>query len=279
MPSIRKHPRSPFWFACFRDSNGIRTTRSTKTAERGRALKMAVEWESAATRAAVGKLTESQARAVINSILEHAGHNAVVFYKVQDWFTEWLADKEGAREATTTEKYGQVVKRFLDHLGHRAQKGLADIRPMDIRSFRDLLRAEGRSASTVNQTIAKVLSAPFAKAVRLGYIPVNPCAAVEPLKKIHTEAETFTLEQVKVILASSPSDQWRCFILMAFHTGQRMRDLADLQWSQVDLAEGMLFWEQKKGGAGVAVPVHSELQTGTLIGEVSSEERAYADLR
>ncbi len=246
------------WFTCFRDSNGVRTTRSTKTAEQGRALKMAVEWESAAMRAATGRFTESQARAVINSILEHAGQEIVVFYKVQEWFAEWLADKEGAREATTTEKYGQVIKRFFDHLGHHAQKGWADIRPTDIRAFRDLLRAEGRSASTVNQTFAKVLSTPFAKAVRLGYIPVNLCAAVGPLKKIHTEAETFPLEQVKSILAASPNDQWRCFVLMAFHTGQRMRDLADLRWSQVDLAEGVLFWEQKKGGAGVAVPIHAE---------------------
>ena len=264
MPSIRKHPRSPFWFACFRDANGSRTTRSTKTADRGKALKMAVEWESAAGRAARGTLTEAQARAVINSILEHAGQDPVVFYTVHDWLTEWLGDKEGSREKTTNEKYTQIIVRFLSHLGSRAKKSLADVRPNDIRTFRDLLRQEGRSASTVNQTIAKVLSAPFAKAVRLGYIPLNPCAAVEPLKTIATEVGVFTLEQVQSLLAIAPGPDWREFILMAYHTGQRMRDMADLTWGQVELSQSMIFLDQSKGNSGVAVPIHPDLEAMLL---------------
>jgi hypothetical protein len=37
MASLRKHPSSPFWIACFRDSNGSRTTRDHKnyTAQSG----------------------------------------------------------------------------------------------------------------------------------------------------------------------------------------------------------------------------------------------------
>ncbi len=260
MASIRKHPNSPFWFACFRDSNGTRTTRSTKTRDRNQALKMAVEWELAAERAAKGHLIEAQARNVINSILEHSGQEAITFYKTKDWLTEWLKDKSLSREATTTAKYKPVIERFLKHLGPRAKMGLAHIKPADIRSFRDLLHCEGRAASTVNQIIAKVLSAPLNKAVRLGYIPINPCASVEPLKKEEAEAGVFTLEQMKALLDAAPSQDWRGLILAGFFTGQRLRDLADLIWKQVDLPKRMIFINsQKKTKVGVAIPIHEDL--------------------
>ena len=131
-------------------------------------MKMAVEWESAAKKASSGRLSEAQARAVINSILEHSGQDAITFYKAREWFQEWLTDKKNSREKTTAAKYGQVVERFLKYLGRKADSGLGNLKTSDIRAFRDLLVTEGRAPSTVNLLIAKVLSAPLSKAVRLG---------------------------------------------------------------------------------------------------------------
>ena len=260
MASLRKHPKSPFWIACYRDSNGTRTTRSTKTRNRSDALKMAVEWESAAKKAASGRLSEAQARAVINSIMEHSGQDPITFYKVREWFEEWLTDKKNSREKTTAAKYEQVVERFLKFLGRKADSGLGSLKTLDIRGFRDLLLAEGRAASTVNQLVAKVLSAPLSKAVRLGYIPLNPCAAVESLKTAGGEAGTFTLRQVKSLIAVAPSTDWRGLILAGFFTGQRLGDLARLTWNQVDLTNEMILIDkQEKTGVGVAIPIHPDL--------------------
>lgn len=221
---------------------------------------MAVEWESAAKRANAGKLTEAQARSVINSILEHAGEEAITFYKTRDWLTEWLADKRQARETTTISKYQQVVERFLEYLGKKAGSGLANVNPVDIRGFRDLLHKEGRAASTVNNLVSKVIFAPFAKAVRLGYIPINPCAAVEPLKEAESVAGVFTLDQIKALVAAAASSKdWKGLILAGFYTGQRLGDLARLKWDQVDLVKEMIFIDkQQKTGTGVAIPIHGD---------------------
>ena len=259
MASLRRHPKSPFWIACFTDANGNRTNRSTKTKDRKLALKMAVEWEEVAKRAISGEMTEARARTVINSIMEHAGQEAVTFYKTEDWLNEWLADKRRSSELTTFQKYKPVVQRFLEHLGPKAQKGLASLTPAHIRSFRDALQAEGRAASTVNAIISKIVSAPLAKAVSLGYAQMNPCKAVEALKEEKNEAGTFTLEQVSALAASAPTAEWRGFILAAFYTGQRLRDLADLTWQKVDLVKRMIFLNQGKGDAGVAIPLHADL--------------------
>lgn len=221
---------------------------------------MAVEWEAAAKRASEGRLTEAQARTVINSILEHAGHESITFYKTKDWLTEWLLDKKNSRESATFTKYEQVVNRFIEHLGRKSSAGLGSLTASDIRSFRDLLHSEGRAASTVNNLISKVLFAPLAKAVRLGYIPVNPCAAVEPLKQANTEAGVFTLDQIKNLVQAAPTRDWKGLILAGFYTGQRLGDLAKLTWQQIDLSNQMLIIDkQKKTGVGVAVPIHPDL--------------------
>lgn len=259
MASLRKHPHSPYWIACFTDSNGKRTTRSTKSKNRNLAMKMAVEWEVAAGQAMRGTLTESRARTVINSILEHAGQEPVVFYRTRDWLSEWLRDKGKSSQKTTIQKYDQVIKRFLTHLGPKADSGLASLTPEDIRSFRDLLEGEGRAAATVNQIIAKILTAPLAKAVRLGYTPLNPCKAVEPLKAKKTEAGTFTIEQIQALLDAAPTSEWSGLILAGFYTGQRLSDLAHLNWEQVNLTEKRMYFEQRKGGSKVAVPIHDDL--------------------
>ncbi len=259
MASVRKHPKSKFWYACFTDSNGVRTTRSTKTKNRTTALKMAVEWEKAATQASEGRLTEAQARTVINSIMEHAGQEPVTFYKIRDWFEEWIEEKKKSSQDATYKKYQPVVCRFLKHLGAKAEMGLASLTPANIRSFRDLLAKEGRAARTVNHTIAKILSAPLSKATVLGYMPINPCKAVEPMKEETTEAGVFTLDQISDILKAAPSKDWKGFILAGFYTGQRLRDTADLTWGQVNLAERMIFLKQRKSGNRVAIPIHQDL--------------------
>lgn len=260
MASLRRHPYSPYWIACFRDSNGNRTTRTTKTKDRSLALKMAVEWEGAARKASTGRLAEAQARAVINSILEHAGEDPVVYYKTRDWFTEWLDDKKRSRKKTTIAKYEQVVTRFLKHLGRKADGALANVQVADVRSFREILLKEGRAASTVNDLASKILFAPFAKAVRLGYLTINPCAAIEPLMEADTTAGVFTVPQVKALVRTAPTQDWKGFILAGFYTGQRMGDLSRLTWKQVDLSKQLiLISRQGKTGVGVAIPIHAEL--------------------
>lgn len=233
---------------------------------------MAVEWENAAKRAAEGRLTEAQARTVINSIMEHSGQDPITFYKTRAWLQEWLNDKRRSRESTTVAKYTQVVDRFLDHLGKKADAGLGSLTASDIRSFRDMMVDEGRAASTVNDLVSKVLFAPMAKAVRLGYIPLNPCAAVEPLKVVDTVAGTFTVEQVAAMVKAAPSQDWKGLILAGFFTGQRLGDLSALMWQQIDLTNAMILIDkQQKTGTGVAIPIHQDLLDHLLTLSASDE--------
>ena len=68
MASLRKHPRSPFLFACFTLPDGRRTQRSTGATDRKQAQRIANQFEDAARAAAQGRFIESRARKAIADI-------------------------------------------------------------------------------------------------------------------------------------------------------------------------------------------------------------------
>ena len=116
MASILKKPgsRSPYWFAAFRGGDGKRKQKSTKTTDRRLALDMAVQWEKAAMAGRAGTITEVQTRKVLNEILEAATGEPMHFATVEDFFADWMKDKEGAKKTRTSQKYAPLAASFLD---------------------------------------------------------------------------------------------------------------------------------------------------------------------
>jgi integrase len=267
MPSLTKDthdpPKSPYWIACF---NGIgsdgkvqRFKRSTKTTDRKLAQRMADEWEAAAKLAGQGRLTESQCRKVISEMYEKAVGEPLHFRSCRAWLVEWLEGTKAEVEIPSYWKYYQVIHQFLDHLGARQERLLREITPTDVRSWRDALRAKGLSAPTVNGHIT-VLKMPFKRARDLGYVDVDPCLVVRPLKDAARDVskDTFTPQQVSALLRAAPTQDWVGLVLCGFFTGLRLRDCSGLRWSNVDLDEEVIRLETGKTRKAVVVPIHPQ---------------------
>jgi integrase len=153
-----------------------------------------------------------------------------------------------------------VFRQFLDSLGAHLGLKISQIQESDIIRFRDKLASEGRTFKTVNTTVRNLLKRPFTVAVQSGLISKNPVALVRPLKGLAASKEVFTLEQVQSLLAVAQGD-WRGLILSGFYLGGRISDLANLQWSNVDLDKGLITFTQSKTGKSVQIPIHSDLQS------------------
>jgi integrase len=258
MPSLHKRSRSPFWVAAFCAGDGRRLKKSTKTNDRSLAMKLALEWEQAAKTGRAGRLVESQCRRVLSEIHEHANGEPLHFHTASAWLNEWLAGKKGVTTERTFLKYSQIVAEFINHAGERANAPLGAISPRDLRSFRDSLARAGHSPVTVNGAL-KILSSPFNAALRLGYIPMNPCAGVEPLRDdADVEKDVFTQEQVSQLIAAAEGD-WKGAILAGFYSGLRLRDVTELRWEAVDFKTGMMRVKTRKTGAVIVLPLHPEL--------------------
>ena len=177
----------------------------------------------------------------------------------------WLATEKGAVSESTLERYNQIVRDFLESLGSKADVRLSAITTDDITKFRDELLKEGRTPQTVNHTIRKVLKRPFKIALEEGVIDRNPVAAVRLLRSETAEKGIFTPEQVRKLLEAAKASDWGGLILAGFYTGGRLKDLAQLKWSNVDLTEKTItFWQKKTEGktpkAKVKIPLHPELE-------------------
>lgn len=254
MASLFKHPKSPFWSACFRLPNGSRTKRSTGTSDRRKAQRIANEFEDAARAASEGRFIESRARQTIADIFAMANPETLPSSTTSDFLTAWLKRKELEAGDKTHAKYTSVISQFKDHLGSKGQRDISHVTATDIVKFRDAL-ASRVTPGTVNVAI-KVLRSAFAQARRDGLTDVNEAERVTLLKRQSDrfERRAFTLPELRNILEVA-SAEWRGMIMFGIYTGQRLGDIARLTWNNLDLQRGELRLVTGKTGRRQILPL------------------------
>ena len=263
MAHLIKRPDSELWWGSFTSADGKRVRRSTGTSDRTEALTILLAWEKTAKEGRRGVLTEAKVRRTMSDLLEQFTGAPLHFFTAADFFADWLKDKQGAKAGRTAMKYSQLVEGFLSFLGPRREVPLGGISPADLRHWQDSLKASGLSPATVNQSV-KVLSVAFEQARRLGYIPTNPCLALSSLRDDDKGSrEAFTMEQVQSLVKETAGTDWEGVCWVAFFSGLRLMDVAELRWGSVDTSNGEKWWlrvKTRKTGALVNVPVFGALR-------------------
>ncbi|NBS20055.1 MAG: hypothetical protein EBS74_09800, partial [Flavobacteriia bacterium] len=101
MASLWKRPRSKFWYACFTAADGRQLKRSTKTTDRKKALKIAVEFESAAQ----SKKTRGQLWNVLKDLHQLFAEGRLNESTFSSYSTTWLKSKKATTAKTTFAAY------------------------------------------------------------------------------------------------------------------------------------------------------------------------------
>ena len=262
MPSLWKRDKSPYWVCCYTNADGQRLKKSTKQTDRKRAWEVCLSIERAERFAKNGTLTEQAAKKIIGEIIERTTGEPLHHYTTADWFSEWQAGKAQTKSAATAERYKQVAREFLESLANRAKLSLTHITPNDIRAYRNAELAAGKSPKTANLSV-KIVSAAFNAALRQGYIASNPCTALDSLQEETAERSTFTSEQLTKLVNAAEGD-WKGAILLAYYTGARLRDVANMRWSAIDLRRQLVTFTPSKTKKPVTIPLHSKLERQLL---------------
>jgi integrase len=261
MASVGKYDSSsPFWYAAFTDPLGRRLKKSTGQTSKSRALEIARTWEKASEEAKQLRLTEARAREVVSELMQSVSGQSLTVFTVEQWFEQFVKGKRKSRAAQTATRHEYLMRELVAFLGHRAKLNIAAISSRDIAEFRDQRQSLGLAPTTVNLDIV-ILSSAFNAALRQGHISVNPCLAIEPLKNKPKRKGVFSPEQVSALLKTAEGD-WRGLILVAFYTGQRLLDCANLRWRDVDLVSDikMICFQVRKTGVEVVTVVHPALE-------------------
>lgn len=267
MAYLRRLPKSPFWIAGFTLPDGARTQRSTKMTDRKGAMKLALQWEEAARR----RITETQARRVLSDIHEQIHGTRLESLSVNEFIDRWLAGKVGVAKTITLKTYKGAVEEFAAFLGDKAAQPIHYVTRAHIAAWRDAaaVRATPRTANNK----LKIVRTLFQSAWRDGLIADNPAAKVEALRTAIGTRRPFTLPELKSLLDVAPQD-WRGMILAGFYTGQRLKDLAGLKWTNIDLTDNEIKFTTSKTGRQQVIPIAKALRVFIDELPVSDDPRA-----
>ena len=274
---------SPFWYASYKRADGTWTKKSTKQTDRKKAQNIADALERAEEEASRGTLTERRTRDLLNETLMRTGAREIEVVSSRQWLTDWLGGMETSAKKRTVAEYRTTINSFLEHLGGRADLSLEVIGHGDVIGWRDMLRDKKKLNRTTINNRVKILRMPFEVARVNHKIEVNP-ANKEMVKRIEMkegEVEivkgTFTPDQTKKLLAVA-GGQWGGVIRLGFYTGARLRDLTNLRWNNIDLANGTMTLTPMKTdrkGKKITVPLHPELAAWLLSQPTSDDGKAY----
>jgi integrase len=235
MASLWKHPNSPFWTACFTDETGRQVKRSTKLKDQRQAFKVAQAFEDAGKLARSAELTRSAAVKLVNELMERTTGEGMDTRSTRKHFADYQASLEarGTKEGTL-KRYAPIFKGFLTHLGEaRADARIASVTAQELESFRDAELKAGKTPGTAEFAL-KVLNGVFETARRQGVLLHNPVEAVTTLASTGSEERRpFTVKQVSALLSVADTE-WQGMILLAFHTGIRLNDAANLTWANLN---------------------------------------------
>lgn len=260
MASLRKFKGCKNFTACFTDATGKQRQKSTHTANRKQAMKIALEYEAAAK----SERTAAKIQTSLSEIVRSVTGEALPSATVREYFTAFLEGKQNRVNESTLRKYKTAFKTFLEGLGEKADSPIAAIKHPDV--YRWQSAELGRVRKSTAKLHTRLCREVFKKAVAEQYREADPFAKLPPIKADPVIRKGFNPDQLRDILRAAGETEWRSLVLFGLYTGQRLGDIAALTWRNLDTVNGVIRIRAAKTGAEVEIPIPPPLlrHIGTL---------------
>ena len=149
------------------------------------------------------------------------------------WWLDDVVAPERAPKTTTT--YRDIVRlHVVPTLGKTTLERLS---AKDVLALLRAKQREGKSPRTV-AIIRAVLHTALAHAERLGMVPRNVAALVDPPRQVAVERRPFTPEEGRALLAAAEGDRLAALWRVTLTLGLRAGEVLGLRWDDVDLDAG-----------------------------------------
>lgn len=176
--------------------------------------------------------------------------------KLDEQITAWLSDIKPTVTASTVQSYQLRLGTFAEWLGSRPPS-----KPVVAQWFNCLRSTlSARTVLIYRQTLCGF----FNWCVEQGVVKTNPVGKVRNLTPGPTDRSVFTTEQYHAVrcLAQAEQSYWATAIVIGYHTGLRLSDVALMKWTQVNFgAESITVTplKTKRLGKTVEIPMSKEL--------------------
>jgi integrase len=221
MASITRKPTSKFWFAAFRDAKGCQHRKSTGTADKARAKRIAQQYEAVAQK----RGNPQKVRETFASLYKEFYGEELPHATVRSFIDRWLKDRQRETSPATFAIYRKTTQRFLSFLGADALRELASVTKARITDYRNQL-ADKLAPATVNRDV-KIIRMIFRQARLDGYLFQDPAEGVQIIKSRSNGEKPrrpLTIPEIQSILSVADSE-WQSLIKFGLYTGQRLADV------------------------------------------------------
>ena len=209
-------------------------------------------------------------RRVLSDLHERISGAPLSSASLADFAKQWLARKEPEISPITFVTYKSVVEELVTALPSKAKLGIQYITTADIATFRDATATRTTGANANNKL--KVVRAMFQSAWRDGFVQENVASKVQILPSAESVRRPFSVPELQKLLAVA-SDEWRGMVLAGLYLGQRLKDIATLRWSGVDLQKKAVTLKTSKTGRLQVLPIAQPL-ADYLLGLPSKDDPA-----
>jgi integrase len=245
MASVRKHPKSAFWYACITLPDGTRRQFSTGLTDKDDALAIAHAAERAFVRSTSHDLRSRLSRLADDYAPAKTADPCA-------WLLFWVKTREREISPKTANSYRSNLQSIADALRAQGINNFSQLTTPVLTGIRDAM-ASSYTASSVNLRI-DILRIALAAAVDEGLLPTNPAKKVPFLSVGASTRREFRPDEIKALLAHL-TGEWRALVILAIYTAQRLNDLAGLQWRNIDLEAKTIRFHAAKTGALVSLPL------------------------
>lgn len=250
MASIRKHPKSRFWYACITLPDGKQKQFSTGIEDEDEARAVAVAAERSAC-----KMADKPHQ--LREALDRLANDFIppVDFQPGPWLMKWAESRKNECETSTAEAYASTATEAAKWMRANNVTKFSELTAKRVTELRDYWVTRN-AGSTVNNKL-KHLRIALKVAVREKLIDASPTDGVLNVKAKKTVRREFRAAELKILIPSLEGE-WRALFFLGLHTGQRLNDLAVLRWSAVDLVNKTVTFHAKKTDALVCLPLMAE---------------------
>lgn len=254
MASLLRKEGSKYWFVAYRDAAGRQHRKSTATTDRKKAERIAQTYQELHQR----KIKPHRVRETIAAIVREVYGEDVPSATVRQFITEWLKTKRPEVTAGTLRSYEKSARKFLEYLGSAADSDIANIRKASIAGFRNQLH-QVLAPVTVNIDLQFVKSV-FRAAKRDGYSLEDPAEFVDAVRASKTNIRrAFTVDELRAVMEIA-DPEWQSLMRFGLYTGQRLADLANLTWNNIDLDREVIRFTARKTDRVTLIPIADPLR-------------------
>lgn len=182
----------------------------------------------------------------------------------RDVFRKFLFVRAGMSQASTMETYKSMTRGFFDHIG---QRDIRDISQEDVAGWIHKLRSDGASPNTIIKKM-EILK-PFFAWCRPTFMTHDPMVGLPVVRPAATDKVPFTWEQFQLVMeAVRRHHYWPHACIVAWHTGLRMSDCANLRWDQIDFISDVIHAQPQKMAfrrQKLVIPMEPELRAHLIV--------------